>query len=563
MIDSILKKISSPEKLVVVANRFGFTEARNLVALTLLPHITADPSARQSRVVVLLMVAMFLVSSLTMKGYSWETPDAVDAQPVAARKTIEAPRPNIVILYADDMGYGDLGVQNPDSKIPTPNLDRLAREGTRFTDAHSSSGVCTPSRYAMLTGRYHWRKFHGIVNSFDPPVLDQERTTLAELIRAQGYNTACIGKWHLGWDWSAIQRAPGKPANAKEGYPPDAFDWSKPIPGGPLSHGFDYYFGDDVPNFPPYAWFENDRVITEPTVPLVNGIPTAEGGWETRPGPAVKDWDFWAVMPKLTDRAVEWIEKQNTEKPFFLYFPFTSPHAPIIPTEEFVGRSKANGYGDFMVQTDDAVGRVLRALDEKGFTDNTLVIFSSDNGPEQYAYARLNKFAHRSMGPLRGLKRDLYEGGHRVPCIVRWPGNIPKERVCDELISQIDWYATIAALLHVETPAGNAEDSFNQWPLLTGTGPGARTSMVHNTNANGYAIRDGDWVLIEAKSGAITKVPEWFESKFGYSPNLHDGELYNLKQDLAQKNNLYSEYPERVQELSTLLKTIRNSGTPR
>ncbi|MBM3964299.1 MAG: arylsulfatase [Planctomycetes bacterium] len=496
-------------------------------------------------------------------GYSLETPWAVDAQPVAPRKTIEAPRPNIVILYADDMGYGDLGVQNPESKIPTPNLDRLAKEGTRFTDAHSSSGVCTPSRYAMLTGRYHWRKFHGIVNSFDPPVLDQERTTLAELVRAQGYNTACVGKWHLGWEWSAIQRTSGKPANAKLGYSPDAFDWSKPIPGGPLSHGFDYYFGDDVPNFPPYAWFENDRVITEPTVPLVNESPTAEGGWETRPGPSVKDWDFWAVMPTLTDRAVKWIEDQSPEKPFFLYFPFTSPHAPIIPTEEFRGRSKANGYGDFMVQTDDAVGRVLRSIEAKGFTDNTLVIFSSDNGPEQYAYARLNQFEHRSMGPLRGLKRDLYEGGHRVPCIVRWPGMIPKERVCDGLISQIDWYATIASLLQVEIPTGNAEDSFNQWPLLTGTSSSARTSLVHNTNANGYAIRHGNWLLIEAKSGAITKVPTWFESKFGYGPNPHDGELYNLKQDLAQKDNRYSEHPERVQELSQLLKTIRTLGTPR
>lgn len=563
MIDSNSRKLAIPAMLMKLGYRYGITKGGQPAALSSSHCFTTEHITRQQRPLSLLMVCAFLVCSLSIKGYSWETPLPVDVPTVAARKTIEAPRPNIVILYADDMGYGDLGVQNPDSKIPTPNLDRLAKEGTRFTDAHSSSGVCTPSRYAMLTGRYHWRKFHGIVNSFDPPVLDPERTTLAELVRAQGYNTACIGKWHLGWEWSAIQRTSGKPANAKLGYSADAFDWSKPIPGGPLSHGFDDYFGDDVPNFPPYAWFENDRVITEPTVQLVNESPTAEGGWETRPGPSVKDWDFWAVMPKLTDRAVEWIEDQSAEKPFFLYFPFTSPHAPIIPTEEFRGRSKANGYGDFMVQTDDAVGQVLRALDEKGFTDNTLVIFSSDNGPEQYAYARLNKFDHRSMGPLRGLKRDLYEGGHRVPCIVRWPGMIPKERVCDDLISQIDWYATMAALLQVEIPDGNAEDSFNQWPLLTGTGPGARTSVVHNTNVNGYAIRHGDWVLIEAKSGAVTKVPEWFESKFGYSPNAYDGELYNLKQDLAQKINLYGEFPERVQELSTLLKTIRTSGTPR
>ena len=234
----------------------------------------------------------------------WLLPHAYSADPQ---------RPNIVLLYADDMGFGDLGVQNPESKIPTPHLDRLAREGMRFTDAHSSSGICTPSRYAMLNGRYHWRKFHGIVNSFDQPVMDDARLTMAEVLKAKGYKTACIGKWHLGWDWDAIKK-PGATlqGNArKKAFAPDAFDWSKPIPGGPLSHGFDYYFGDDVPNFPPYAWFENDRVITEPTVPLTTTAPTAEGNWEARPGPSVKDWDFWAVMPKLTDKAVEWIGQRK------------------------------------------------------------------------------------------------------------------------------------------------------------------------------------------------------------------------------------------------------------
>ncbi len=362
-----------------------------------------------------------------------------------------ANRPNIVILYADDMGYGDLGVQNPESKIPTPNLDRLASQGMRFTDAHSSSGVCTPSRYAMLHGRYHWRKFHGIVNSFDQPVLDDDRATLAELLKSQGYKTACIGKWHLGWDWKSIQRS-GATADKNRGFAPDAFDWTKPIGGGPLAHGFDYYFGDDVPNFPPYTWFENDRVLVEPTVALSTPKQTAEGAWEARPGPAVKDWDFWAVMPTLTDRAVKWIEQQKPDQPFFLYFPFTSPHAPIVPTPEFIGKSKANGYGDFVAQTDDAVGRVLQALRDHGFEDNTLVIFSADNGPEQYAYTRLKNFDHRSSGPLRGLKRDLWEGGHRVPTLMKWPGEIPAGATSDGLISQIDFYATIAQILGVDIP---------------------------------------------------------------------------------------------------------------
>lgn len=476
-------------------------------------------------------------------------------------------RPNIVILYADDMGYGDLGVQNPMSGIPTPHLDRLAAQGTRFTDAHSSSGICTPSRYALLHGRYHWRKFHGIVNAFDQPILDAERTTLPEMLKTKGYKTACIGKWHLGWDWNAIKspgamptRRPGKP---DRGFAVDAFDWSKPIPGGPLSHGFDYYFGDDVPNFPPYAWFENDRVITEPKVPLQTPKATAEGSWEARPGPSVKDWDFWAVMPKLTDTAVEWIGQQNQDHPFFLYFPFTSPHAPIVPTKEFVGKSNAGGFGDFVAQTDDTVGRILKALEDGHFAQNTIVIFTADNGPEQYAYERIRKFSHRSMGPLRGLKRDIWEGGHRVPFLVRWPGTVPAGSVNDGLLSQIDVYATIAGIVGAEIPADSGEDSYDQSLFLKGRTPSARQTLVHNTIANSYALRHGDWVLIAAKTGGVSKVPEWFNHSNGYGKNPHAGELYNLRNDLSQKTNLYAEQPEKVQELTTLLDQVRMKGQVR
>jgi len=366
-----------------------------------------------------------------------------------------------------------------------------------------------------------------------------------------------------GWDWNSIKR-PGTEKNpGKGGYAPEAFDWSQRIPGGPLDHGFDYYFGDDVPNFPPYAWFENDRVITTPTVPLSTPKKTAEGNWEARPGPSVKDWDFWAVMPKLTEKAVDWIGQQKSDQPFFLYFPFTSPHAPIVPTPEFVGRSKANGFGDFVCQTDDTVGRVIKALESGGFLENTLIIFSADNGPEQYAYERIRNFQHRSMGPLRGLKRDIWEGGHRVPCIVRWPGMVPAGQVSDGLLSQIDLYATIASIVGAEIPAGSAEDSYNQLPLITGKAGSARDTLVHNTNANGYALRHGDWVLIAAKTGAVSKVPAWFDDANGYSPNNQPGELYNLKQDLAQKNNLYAAQPDKVQELAALLEQVRARGQVR
>ena len=469
-------------------------------------------------------------------------------------------RPNIVILYADDMGYGDFSAQNPDSKILTPHIDRLARQGTRFTDAHSSSGICTPSRYALLHGRYHWRKFHGIVNSFDQPVMDDHRITLAEMLAAEGYRTACLGKWHLGWDWAAIRRAGAEP-DGNTGYPANAFDWSQSIKGGPLAHGFDSYFGDDVPNFPPYAWIQDDRLLTAPTTHLNIQHKTAEGQWEARPGPAVKDWDFTAVMPTLTDKAEQWIASQHADKPFFLYFPFTSPHAPIVPTAPFLGSSQANGYGDFMVQTDATVGRVLDALKEHGFADNTLVIMTADNGPEMYAYERLKRFGHRSMGPLRGLKRDLWEGGHRVPFIVRWPGVVPADRVCEGLMGQIDIFATLAAVVGEVPAKDSAEDSLNQLRLWKGQGATARQSLVHNTNPKSYAMRHGDWVLIAAQTGGVSAVPPWFDQAHGYTTNTQPGELYNLREDLAQTRNRYAEEPGKVAELKALLADIQ-SGPP-
>jgi arylsulfatase A len=463
--------------------------------------------------------------------------------------------PNVLILLADDMGFGDLGANNPASKIPTPNLDRLAKEGARFTDAHSSSGICTPSRYALLHGRYHWRKFHGIVNSFEQPVLDDDRVTIASMLKSKGYDTACIGKWHLGWDWKAIQKTGSKP-EPKTGYSADAFDWEKPIPGGPLAHGFNYYFGDDVPNFPPYAWFENDRVITPPTGPVVPPAGPLEGHWEARPGPSVKDWDFYAVMPTLTQKAVEWLQKRNKDQPFFLYMPFTSPHAPIVPTQEFAGKSKAGAYGDFVVQTDDTVGRVLRTLKEQGLEENTIVIFSSDNGAEHYAYDRIRNFDHFSSGPLRGVKRDLWEGGHHVPMLVRWPGVIAAGSVSDKLVSQIDIHATLAKILNYETPRGSAEDSLNVLEVWKG-GSNPRTSLVHNTDSKGYAVRSGDWLLIDAPTGGNSKVPDWYNTQFGYTKNTSKGELYNMSQDQAQKQNLYEQQPAKVAELELLLTTIR------
>ena len=479
-----------------------------------------------------------------------------------ASRAATANRPNIVILYADDMGYGDLAIQNPESKIRTPHLDQLAREGLRFTDAHSSSGICSPSRYALLTGRFHWRKFHAIVNSFGPPSFDAE-LTLPAMLQKQGYRTACIGKWHLGWDWNAIMR-PGAKPDPKTGYASSDFDWTKPIPGGPRDRGFDYYFGDDVPNFPPYAWFENDRVITIPSAPLVITPQTAEGNWEARPGPMTPGWDFHAVMPRLTERAVTWIGEQRARpEPFFLYLPFTSPHAPIVPSPEFAGKSKAGGYGDWVEQTDAAVGRVLAALKANGFAENTLVIFSADNGPETYAYARIQNFAHRSSGPLRGVKRDLWEGGHRVPFIVRWPGVIPKNETTAALISQVDVMATLAAVTGFALPAGSAEDSHDLLAVFKSSAPSPRHTIVHNTNAGGYAVRHDQWLFVATKTGAVSKVPAWFDPANHYTAHSEPGELFDLSRDLAQHENLFATHPEKVAALRALLTAVRARGQVR
>ncbi len=473
-------------------------------------------------------------------------------------------RPNIVILYADDMGYGDLGIQNQDSKIPTPHLDRLAREGMRFTDAHSSSGVCSPSRYALLTGRFHWRKFHDIVNSFQPPVLDAAELTLPEMLKAKGYRTACIGKWHLGWNWAAIKRPGAETPDPKIGYAPNAFDWSQSIPGGPLAHGFDYYFGDDVPNFPPYTWLENDRVLEAPTEPLHFTPTTTDGPWEARPGPMCKNWDFYAVVPKLTQRTVQWIgEQRGKDGRFLLYVPFNSPHAPIVPSPKFRGQSKAGEYGDFMVQTDDNVGQILQALEDNGFADETLVIFTSDNGAEHYAYDRIRDFGHRSSGPLRGVKRDLWEGGHRVPFIVRWPGHVKPGAVNNALISQVDIMGTFAAVVGATLPGNSAHDSYNLLPVWQDGGPSPRDSIVHNTTADGFAVRHDQWLLIAAKTGAVSQVPAWFDIENGYTTNDQPGELYDLSQDLGQRRNLYAEHPNKVAELQLLLKQIRAHGQVR
>ncbi|SHO63784.1 sulfatase family protein [Algoriphagus zhangzhouensis] len=475
--------------------------------------------------------------------------------------------PNIVIIYADDMGYGDLAIQNPNSKIPTPNLDKLAKEGMRFTDAHSSSGICSPSRYALLTGTYHWRRQFGIVGAFGKPFFAETDITLPQLLQAEGYSTACIGKWHLGWNWE-FQNQPTAEVEQwgkmTKYYLPEDIDWNQPVSGGPLDRGFDYYFGDGTINFPPYAWVENDRIIQAPseTMDINNiGFEVKEGSWEFRPGPKVKDWNPYEVLPTLAKKTEEWIKAQDKNKPFFLYFALPSPHAPIIPNDEFDGKSQAGPYGDFMVQTDWVIGEVLAALKENGLEENTIVIFSADNGPEHYAWERAEKFDHFSMGDFRGLKRDVWEGGHHVPFIVKWPGHIQEESVSNELISQIDVMATIANIIGIEMPEKAAPDSYDFTAVFTGKDYHSplREATIHNTNAKIWGIRKGDWLYINDSTGGLRPMPESFKELTGYTDFHTPGLLFNMKEDPEQRDNLFEKFPEKITELSALLEDYRES----
>jgi len=474
-----------------------------------------------------------------------------------------AGKPNIIILYADDLGYGDLASYNLKSKIPTPNLDQLAEQGLRFTDAHSSSGICSPSRYALLTGRYHWRKFHGIVQAFGPSKFSPERLTLPEMLKEKGYTTAVIGKWHLGWNWDAIRKTSAGP----DGIGPDDFDWYKAIPGGPLDHGFDYYFGASVINFPPYTWIENDRVLKAPDT-MVDGAlwQLKEAKVSYRPGPMIAGWNPYDNLPTTTARGLEYIKEQaGGDKPFFLYFSYSSPHAPIIPNDEFDGSSKAGAYGDFVVETDDSIGQLLQALDSAGIADNTLVIFSSDNGPEHFAYARDVKTGHWSAAPLRGLKRDIYEGGHRVPMIIRWPGKISAGKASNGLSSQIDIMATLASVVGYDLPDSAAEDSHDLLPLWTGqTRVSPRHTLIHNTFENSFAIRSADWTLIADENGyRLDKFYKAWELRHGYARPVNNsikGQLFDMKKDMAQKFNLIERYPKKALYLDGLLQQIRDKG---
>jgi len=476
------------------------------------------------------------------------------------------PKPNIVYFLADDFGFGDAGFQNPKSKIPTPNLDRLAKQGIHFTDAHDPTAVCTPTRYGILTGRYCWRSRlqKGVLVQWDKPLIEAGRLTVPAMLKQHGYTTAAFGKWHLGFEWPTLDGQPPKFAQGKCNV-----DFDKPVGDGPITRGFDYYFGMDLPNYPPYTYIENDHVTGKPTAVfqggnMQQGPNPVFGPIDSRPGPAMPGWKQEDVLPEITRRSVKYIEERGTTpmQPFFLYFASTGPHTPVVPAPEFQGKTKVGPYGDWVHQVDYSLGQLLDALDRAKLTNNTLVIFTSDNGPEIHAYERVQNFGHYSMGDLRGVKRDAWEGGHRVPWVARWPGKIKPGAVSNEVICQTDLMATLAGMVGHKLPNDAGEDSYDIMPAILGKklSKPIREATVHHSSNGGFAIRQGPWVLIDARTGDNNKEPEWIKQERGYKPHDQPGELYNLSADYQERRNLYAEKPEVVAKLKALLEKYKSDG---
>jgi len=456
-------------------------------------------------------------------------------------------RPNIVLILADDMGLGDLGVYNPESRTSTPNLDRLASEGLICTDVHTPSAVCTPTRYGLLTGRYAWRTRlkSGVLWGYDPHLIDPGRRTLASMLKSAGYNTAGIGKWHLGLGEA------------------EKTDYSLPLVPGPSTAGFDYYFGIPASlDMDPYLYIENDHAVEFPSEQVEASVHRRQGGggfW--RAGPIAPGFRHQEVLETITGKAVETIRNlASREEPFFLYLPLTAPHTPWLPSDRFRNRSGAGYYGDFCIQVDDCVGRVLRALEEAAGDQETLVIFTSDNG-SHWPVSDIEKFGHKANLDFRGQKADIWDGGHRVPFIARWRGHITPGGRSDEILCLTDVYSTLASLTGQELAPGEAEDSFSFLEVLEGKVAGApvRETVVHHSMDGVFAIRKGEWKLIQGLgSGGFTD-PSSVEPVEGGPA----GQLYNLRDDPSETANLWLEEPEIVEELTGILEGIKSGEASR
>lgn len=453
--------------------------------------------------------------------------------------------PNIIYILADDLGYGDVGAFNPESQIPTPHLDRLAAEGMRFADAHTSSSVCTPTRYGILTGRYNWRSplKSGVLWGESPALIPNDRKTVASLLKENGYYTAFIGKWHLGWDWG----------RGEDG----TIDFAKAVKNNPNDLGFDYAYGHAASlDIPPYVYVENGM----PTAVPDSMIPATESYGFYREGWIAPDFKMEEVTPNFFERAMEVIEQQaKAENPFFLYLALPSPHTPILPTKAWQGKSSLNPYGDFVMMIDDYIGQLTSVIKKAGIDESTLVIFTSDNGCSPMAnFEVLAEKGHDPSYHFRGHKADIFEGGHRVPFIAKWPQRIRSGSTSAQTICTTDLMATCAELTGVELNADEGEDSFSLLSLFGNPDGGyGRSFTIHHSINGSFAIRQGDWKLILCPGSGGWSSPTPEEAK---AENLPPLQLYNLATDAGETNNLAEAHPEKVKDLYQRLMNSVETG---
>ncbi|MDM4016934.1 arylsulfatase [Roseiconus lacunae] len=474
---------------------------------------------------------------------------------VSAAHAQSSGHPNMIFILADDQGFGDVGALNPESKIPTPNIDRIAAEGMIFGDAHTSSSVCTPTRYSILTGRYHWRTRlqKGVLGGFSPPLIDREQLTIAGMLKQQGYRTGAVGKWHLGWNWplkgGGLADDAGNFTDAYEkGW---AVDYEAEIQGGPVDLGFDEFFGISASlDMPPYVYVR-DRVPTEKA--------TVEKAFH-RKGPAGESFEAVDVLPTFTREAVRFIDSHaNGDKPFFLYFPLNAPHTPIVPTKQWRGKSGINDYGDFTMQVDATVGEVLEALDRNKITEETLIIFTTDNGCSPAAkIGQLEAAGHDQNYIYRGHKADIYDGGHRVPFIVRWPGKVKPGSRTEHLVGQLDFFATAAEISGADVPGDAAGDSVSFLKTLLGkAGSPPRRSIVSQSIGGQFAIRDGDWKLCLCPGSGGWSQPRPGRDDMSSLPPM---QLYDLGSDPGESRNLIEQHPERVAKMTAMMREAIDRG---
>ena len=512
----------------------------------------------------LLLVLVLAAPGLSCRHQATE-PAGASPQPVF---------PNIVLILADDLGYGDIGSYNPESRIPTPNIDRLAAQGVRFTDAHSPASICTPSRYAILTGRYAWRTRlkSGVTWGYSPPLIGPQEPTLASVLKEKGYATACIGKWHLGLGW---QSKDGEPVRAEPTGDAGNVDFTKPIRGGPNDLGFDYFFGISVTlDFGPYCYIEQDRTVGIPSL-LKNSDHLPPRYREQTPSLTTPDFRDDQVGPDFTDRAVSWMTRtvsQDPVRPFFLYLPLHSPHVPHVPPDFIAGLSQAGRRGDMCAEVDWTVGRVLETLDQLGIAQNTLVMFASDNGPlpgdrrelgpgEEYkGYGHpgnYETFDHRASGTFRAGKHSVYEGGHRVPLVARWPGRIEAGSTSGDLVLLNDIFATAAALLGTEPGPDSGGDSFPIRSILGRETPvsATRKAAVLQSGLGMFAVREGPWKLIRGHGGGAL-----YDREAGAMPGGPPGQLYRLDLDPGETTNVWEDHSEIVDRLSEMLDSVLSAS---